>query len=164
MKPLLQANVFTYFVEHIPLSVLISNSLYQKIIYFYCHLKIAIVDFNLAGEMYLRQSLFMPFCLCRKFATCGPTFPSVPPPVYKWDSESKKVRGPGRYWLLESDTVNRWNICCISTMLSMHGVWNDSVSSSCEMKHHSKLLIISIQQDSILYLDPTTAYPEWRYS
>jgi len=49
-------------------------------------------------------------------------------------------------------------------MLNMYGFLNDNVSSFCEMKRHYKLLVISFRQDSILNLDPTTAYPEWEYS
>lgn len=67
----------------IPLSVLISNSLYQKINYFYCHLKIAIVDFNLTGEMYVGLSAVMLPSLCRNFATGRRTVQRTPPPVYK---------------------------------------------------------------------------------
>jgi hypothetical protein len=83
MKPLLKANVFTYFMADIPLSVLIRNLFYQKIIYVYCHLKIANVDFNLIGEMYVSLSAVMPSYLCRNFATGGPTVQRDPQPVYK---------------------------------------------------------------------------------
>lgn len=76
MKPLLQADVFTHFMAVISFSFSISNSLYQKIVYVYCHLKITIVRFNLFRETYVRLSVFMSFCLCRKFATGGPTFQS----------------------------------------------------------------------------------------
>ena len=66
----------------IPLNVLINNSLYQKIIYVYCHLKTAIMDFNLTGEMYVCLSAIMPSYLCRNFAAGGPIIQRVPPPVY----------------------------------------------------------------------------------